>query len=46
MIVVVATVSGSDEDSEITSLWHRCLGPAVEVVTGIGMILVKDIGRH
>ena len=33
MIGVVATVSGSGEDSEITSLWHRCLGPVVGVVS-------------
>ena len=33
MIEVVATVSGSDEDSEITSLWHRHLGPAVGVLS-------------
>ena len=31
MIGVVATISGSGEDSEITSLWHRCLGPTVVV---------------
>ena len=29
----MATVSGSGEDSQITSLWHRCLGHAVEVVS-------------
>ena len=32
-IGVVATVSSSVEDSEITSLWHRCLGPVVGVVS-------------
>ena len=30
---VVATVSGSDEDSMITSLWHRRLGYVVGVVS-------------
>ena len=29
VIEVVAIVSGSDEDSNITSLWHRRLGPTV-----------------
>ena len=33
MVGVVATISSSGEDSEITSLWHRCLGPAIEVVS-------------
>ena len=33
MIGAVATVFGSGEDSEITSLWHRCLGLAVGVVS-------------
>ena len=34
MIGVVAMVSGSGtEDSEITSLWHRCLGPIFGVVS-------------
>ena len=33
MIRVVAMVSSSSEDSEITSLWHRCLGPAVGLVS-------------
>ena len=33
MIRVVAMVFGSDEDSEITSLRHRCLGPIVRVVS-------------
>ena len=33
MIGVVATVSSSSEDSYITSLWHRCLGPAIGVVS-------------
>ena len=32
MIRVVAMVSSSGEDSEVTSLWHRCLRPAVGVV--------------
>ena len=26
---IMATVFGSGEDLEITSLWHRCLGPAI-----------------
>ena len=33
MIGVVATISSSSEDLEITSLWHRCLGPVVGVVS-------------
>ena len=33
VIGVVGTVFGSDEDSEITSLWHKRLGPAVRVVS-------------
>ena len=33
MIGVVATISGSDEDSKITSLWHRHLGPTIGVVS-------------
>ena len=33
VIGVVATVSGSDEDTKITSLWHECLGPIVRVVS-------------
>ena len=33
VIGVVATVSGSGEDSENTNLWHRFLGPAVGVVS-------------
>ena len=32
-IGVVAMVSGSGEDSQITSLWHRCLGPTIGVVS-------------
>ena len=32
-IGVVATISGSDEDLEITSLCHRRLRPAVRVVS-------------
>ena len=32
-IGVVAMVSDSGEDSHITSLWHRYLGPVVEVVS-------------
>ena len=31
VIVVVATISG--EDLDITSLWHRCLGPTIGVVS-------------
>ena len=27
MIGVVAKISSSGEDSVITSLWHRCVGP-------------------
>ena len=38
MIGVVATVSGSDKDAEITSLWHRHLGHASERAL---LILVK-----
>ena len=33
MIGVVATISSSSEDLEITSLWHRCLRPVVGVVS-------------
>ena len=33
VIGVVATVCGSDEDSEINSLWHRRLGLGVGVVS-------------
>ena len=33
VIGVVATGSSNGEDSEITSLWHRCLGLAVGVVS-------------
>ena len=33
MIGVVTTIFGNDEDSEITSLWYRCLGYAVGVVS-------------
>ena len=33
VIRVVAMVSGSDEDLDITSLWHRRLGPIVIVVS-------------
>ena len=33
MIGVVATISNSGEDLKITSLWHRCLGPVVGVVS-------------
>ena len=33
VIGVVATISSSSKDSKITSLWHRCLGPVVEVVS-------------
>ena len=33
MIRVVATDFGSDEDLEITSLWHGRLGPIVGVVS-------------
>ena len=32
-IGVIATVSSSGEDSQINSLWHRCLGPAARVVS-------------
>ena len=35
---VVATVSGSDKDVEITSLWHRCSGHAGETAL---LILAK-----
>ena len=38
MIGVVATVSDSDKDAEITSLWHRHLGHASERAL---LILVK-----
>ena len=33
MVGVVATISSSGEYSKITSLWRRCLGPIVEVVS-------------
>ena len=33
IIGVVAMVFSSGEDSKITSLWHRCLGPTVGVVS-------------
>ena len=46
MTGVMATVFGSNEDLEITSLCHRHLGYLVKVVSGICMILVKDIGRQ
>ena len=32
VIGVVTTVSSSDKDSKITSLWHKHLGPAIKVV--------------
>ena len=32
VIGVVTKVSDNDEDSKITSLWHRHLGPAIGVV--------------
>ena len=33
LIGVVTTISGRDEDPEITSVWHRHLGPIVGVVS-------------
>ena len=29
----MAIVSGSGEDSEFTSLWHRCMGLAIGVMS-------------
>ena len=33
VIGVVDTISSSDDDSKITSLWHRRLGPTIGVVS-------------
>ena len=37
----MTTVSGSDGDSEITSLWHRCLKHAGEIVN----MYMHDLGK-
>ena len=44
VIGIVATVSGCDEDSVITSLWHRRLGYAIGVVSRYMQCFKNRIG--